>query len=236
MMHKIMLIEDDRQLSELVGGHLKRYGYDIHQPGDFQNILKSFSEIQPKLVLLDINLPYYDGYFICRSIRQQSTVPIIIISARSGEMDQIMAMELGADDYITKPFTFDLLHSKVKATIRRVYGEYAGKESGWLAVGPLKIDSQALVVHYEGKRQELSKNEYILLKKLMEMPETYIRREVLIEEVWDALTFVDDNTLTVNMTRIKQKLSTLGLPNVITSKRGVGYMLSVPSLNELQNG
>ncbi len=235
-MHKIMLIEDDRQLSELVGGHLERYGYVIYQPTDFQHIMEGFAKAQPDLVLLDINLPYYDGYFLCRSIRQQSTVPIIIISARSTEMDQIMAIELGADDYITKPFTFDLLHSKVKATMRRVYGEYAGKDSGSLTVGSLKINSQTLAAHFEGKREELSKNEYILLKKLMEQHNTFIPRETLIEEVWDSLIFVDDNTLTVNMTRIKQKLSSLGLPKVITSKRGVGYMLSVPAELDKTNG
>ncbi|MGD6873476.1 response regulator transcription factor [Sutcliffiella horikoshii] len=228
-MHKIMLIEDDRQLSELIGEHLERYGYKIHKPTDFQHIMESFAKVQPDLVLLDINLPYYDGYFLCRSIRKQSTVPIIIISARSTEMDQIMAMELGADDYITKPFTFELLHTKVKATIRRVYGEYASTDTGELSIDGLKLESQTLAVQFEGHRQELSKNEYILLKKLLEHHETYIPRETLIEAVWDSLTFVDDNTLTVNMTRIKQKLSSLGLPNVITSKRGVGYMLSVPT-------
>jgi DNA-binding response OmpR family regulator len=198
--------------------------------------MEGFVKAQPDLVLLDINLPYYDGYFLCRSIRQQSTVPIIIISARSTEMDQIMAIELGADDYITKPFTFDLLHTKVKATMRRVYGEYAGKDSGSLAVGSLKINSPTLAAYFGEKREELSKNEYILLKKLMEQHNTYIPRETLIEEVWDSLTFVDDNTLTVNMTRIKQKLSSLGLPKVITSKRGVGYMLSVPTELGKTNG
>ncbi|KPB03783.1 response regulator transcription factor [Bacillus sp. CHD6a] len=228
-MHKIMLIEDDRQLSELIGSHLERYGYNIHKPIDLQHIMESFTEVQPDLVLLDINLPYYDGYFLCRSIRQESTVPIIIISARSTEMDQILAMELGADDYITKPFTFELLYTKVKATIRRVYGEYAVTDTGELTIAGLKLDSQTLAVHYEGNKQELSKNEYILLKKLIEQRNTYISRETLIEAVWDSLTFVDDNTLTVNMTRIKQKLSSIGLPNVIASKRGVGYILNVSS-------
>jgi DNA-binding response OmpR family regulator len=225
----MLLIEDDRQLSELIYSHLERYGYEIHKPREFQNILKEFTEIQPDLVLLDINLPYYDGYFLCRSIRQKSNVPIIMISARSAEMDQIMAMELGADDYITKPFTFDLLHSKVKATLRRVYGEYAGKDTSKLFAGSLCIDSHTLAVSFHNERIELSKNEYLLLRKMMENHHTYIPREALIEEVWDSITFVDDNTLTVNMTRIRQKLSSLGLQNVITSKRGVGYMLRVPA-------
>lgn len=227
-MHRLMLIEDDGQLSELISAHLGRYGYEVHAPMDFRNIVSEFTALKPDLVLLDINLPYYDGYILCRSIRQQSKVPIIIISARSSEMDQIMAIELGADDYITKPFTFEILHSKVKAAIRRTYGEYAGQDSSNVSVGSLSVDNHTLSVTFNDKKLELSKNEFKLLKKLMEEHHTYISREALMEEVWDTVTFVDDNTLTVNMTRIKQKLSSLGLPNVITSKRGVGYMLNVP--------
>ncbi|MGD6830580.1 response regulator transcription factor [Sutcliffiella halmapala] len=227
-MHRLMLIEDDGQLSELICAHLGRYEYEVHAPTDFRNIVDEFTKIQPDLVLLDINLPYYDGYFLCRSIRQQSNVPIIIISARSSEMDQIMAIELGADDYMTKPFTFEILHSKVKAAIRRAYGEYAGQDSSSVSVGSLSVDSHTLSLTFNDKKLELSKNEFKLLKKLMEQHHTYISRESLMEEVWDTVTFVDDNTLTVNMTRIKQKLASLGMPNVITSKRGVGYMLSVP--------
>ncbi|WP_223702136.1 response regulator transcription factor [Sutcliffiella deserti] len=226
-MHRLMLVEDDTQLSELICAHLERYGYEVHLPTDFQNVPEEFSKIQPDLVLLDINLPYYDGYFLCKSIRQQSKVPIIIISARSSEMDQIMAIELGADDYITKPFTFEILQSKVKAAIRRAYGEYAVQDINKVSAGALSLDTHTLVLTYQDDRMELSKNEYKLLKKLMEQYNAYIPREVLIEEVWDALTFVDDNTLTVNMTRIKQKLSALGLPNAINSKRGVGYMLAL---------
>ncbi|WP_096155566.1 MULTISPECIES: response regulator transcription factor [Bacillus] len=226
-MHKIMLIEDDVQLCELTCDQLQRYGYKVHVPNDFQNIVNEFTYIQPDLVLLDINLPYYDGYFLCRSIRQQSNVPIIIISARSSEMDQIMAIELGADDYVTKPFTFEILHSKVKASIRRVYGEYALKDTTQLCVHSLCVDSQTLVASYQGKSTDLSKNEYKLLRKFLEHHHAYVPREVLMEEVWDSQTFVDDNTLTVNMTRIKQKLAAIGLANVISSKRGVGYMLSV---------
>ena len=226
-MYKIMLIEDDVQLSELTSDHLKRYGYEIYVPNDFQHILDEFTTIQPDLILLDINLPYYDGYFLCRSIRKKSNVPIIITSARSSEMDQVMAIELGADDYLTKPFTFEILHSKVKASIRRVYGEYADKETGVLCVQSLCVDSQAFAASYKGKDIDLSKNEYKLLRKLMEHHSAYVTREVLMEEVWDSHTFVDDNTLTVNITRIKQKLASIGLKDAISSKRNVGYLLNV---------
>lgn len=224
-MHNIMLIEDDPQLSEIIQENLERYGYVVAQPKSFTNVVEEFVDFQPDLVLLDINLPYYDGYYLCRSFRQKSNVPIIIISARSQEMDQIMAIELGADDYITKPFTFDILHSKIKATVRRVYGEYAVKENQNTSIGELYIDSQTLTITYGEKSKELSKNEYKLLRKLMENNNAYVTREQLMEEVWDSFTFVDDNTLTVNITRIKQKLVEIGVGQVIKTKRGLGYML-----------
>jgi DNA-binding response OmpR family regulator len=228
-MYKILLIEDDPQLCELIQSNLERYGYGVELPVHFSKIEEEFTRINPDLVLLDINLPYYDGYYLCRSFRQKSTVPILMISARSQEMEQIMALELGADDFITKPFTFDMLHTKIKATLRRVYGEYSAKEENQNCVGSLCLDDKSLILEYEGSRVELSKNEYKLMKKLMEQHGTFVSREELIEEVWDAVTFVDDNTLTVNMTRIKQTLAELGLSQVIKSKRGVGYMLQNPA-------
>lgn len=204
-MYKLMLIEDDQQLSLLTKESLERYGYDVFQQKNFKTIIEDFDRIQPDLVLQDINLPYYDGYFLCRSIRKKSNVPIIIISARSAEMDQIMAIELGADDYITKPFTFEILQSKVKATLRRVYGEYAKEESDELRIEGLKLKLPTLTMSYRQDRVELSKNEAKLMKKFIENKQKYLSREELIEEVWDDFTFVDDNTLTVNITRIKQK-------------------------------
>lgn len=227
-MYKLMLIEDDVELSNLIREYLERYGYDVYQPNTFFKIVEEFKKVNPDLVLLDINLPYYDGFYVSKHFRKLSYVPIIMISARSGDMDQIMAMELGADDYITKPFTFELLHSKVKATIRRVYGEYATKDSLHTCIGDLCLDANALTLTYQGKKEELSKNEYKLLKKLMDHHQNYVSREELIEEVWDSITFVNDNTLTVNMSRIKQLLTNLGVYESIKSKRGVGYMFDKP--------
>jgi DNA-binding response OmpR family regulator len=228
-MYTIMLIEDDHHLAELMKENLERYGYTVQLPNHFSTVIEEMTLIQPDLVLLDINLPYYDGYYLCRSFRQKSNVPILMISARSHEMDQIMAIELGADDYLTKPFTFEMLHSKVKATIRRVYGEYSAKEEKTICAGPLCLDEKTLSLSYRGTKTELSKNEYKLLKKLLEQCDSFVSREELIEEVWDSLTFVDDNTLTVNITRIKQILLGLGLKDLIKSKRGVGYMLQNPA-------
>jgi DNA-binding response OmpR family regulator len=235
-LYKLMLIEDDAQLSKLIQESLERYGYDVHQPENFTNIVEEFTKIKPDLVLLDINLPYYDGYSLCGSFRKQSNVPILIISARSSELDQIMAIELGADDYITKPFTFEMLQSKVKATIRRVYGEYAVKETINTKVGELCIDAKNLTLTFHQKKIELSKNEYKLMKKLMDNHAVFLSREELIEEVWDSVTFVDDNTLTVNISRIKHILSELGLAQALKSKRGVGYMFSYPISMSENNG
>lgn len=226
-MYKIMVIEDDIQLSSLIKENLQKYGYEVYEPKKLLEIEKEFKEMKPHLVLLDINLPYYDGYYLCRTFRKQSNVPIIIISARNNEIDQIMGLELGADDYITKPFTFQLLQMKVKTTLRRVYGEYAQNQSDLLTVGNLSLDGNTYTLLYQDKRIDLNKNEFKLLKKLMEHPNCYIRREDLIEEVWDSHHFIEDNTLTVNMTKLKQIFKKLGLENIIKSKRGVGYMLEM---------
>ncbi|WP_164669018.1 response regulator transcription factor [Virgibacillus doumboii] len=229
-MYKVMLIEDDVQLSKLIQENLERYGFDVQQPESFSAIITEFTNIKPDLVLLDINLPYYDGFHLSRSFRKQSNVPIIIISARSQEVDQIMAIELGADDYITKPFTFELLQSKIKATMRRIYGEYATTDTKNTCVGELCIDVNTFTLTYCGEEIELSKNEYKLMKKLMDNHNSFVSREELIKEVWDTIKFVDDNTLTVNISRIKQILSYLGLTDVIKSKRGAGYMLYHPAV------
>lgn len=229
-MYKILLIEDDVQLSKLIQENLERYGFVVYQPEQFSNIVNEFLKIKPDLILLDINLPYYDGFYLSRSFRKQSNVPIIIISARSHEVDRIMAIELGADDYITKPFTFELLQSKIKATIRRVYGEYSITKTVNTCVGELCIDAKTLTLTYQEKKVELSKNEYKLLKKLIDNHDNFVSREELIEEVWDSVTFVDDNTLTVNISRIKHTLSGMGFEDIIKSKRGVGYMLHYPAL------
>ncbi len=223
-----MLIEDDTQLSLLIQEHLERFGYQVFQPESFLNIEETFKKIQPDLVLLDINLPYFDGYYVCRAIRKESHIPILIISARNTELDQIMAIELGADDYISKPFTFDILISKVKAAVRRAYGEYAPKERIHTNVGELSMDGNTLTLTFRERRIDLTKNEYKLLKKLLENNDTFVSREELIEEVWDSHTFVEDNTLTVNITRIKNILAQLGFEDAIRSKRGVGYMFQYP--------
>lgn len=220
-----MLVEDDYQLSMSIKESLERYQYKVIEPESFFNIEGEFTRIQPDLVLLDINLPYFDGYYLCRAIRQQSNVPILMISARKEDIEQIRAIELGADDYLTKPFTIDMLVTKIKATIRRIYGEYAEKEQHHIWVGDLFLNVNTMEIAYQNKTLGLSKNEFKLLKKLMTHADSVVSREDLIEEVWDDMTFVEDNTLTVNIAKIKHILEELNLQDVLKNKRGIGYIM-----------
>lgn len=229
-MFKIMIVEDDKKLSALIVDSLDKYGYSTYCIEDFTNIETTFTQEKPQLVLLDINLPYYDGFYFCRLFRRKSTVPIIIISARSGDLDQIMSIELGADDYVIKPFNIEVLMVKIKASLRRAYGEYSESEDKNMIANPLCLDEKSFKVSYHGKVSELSKNEFKLMKKLLASKDTVISREELLSELWDDSSFVDDNTLTVNITRVKSKLSELGINEVIKTKRGAGYIFDSSSL------
>lgn len=230
-MYKLMLIEDDIKLSSFIKEYLEKYKYIVYEQQDFNSIEQEFEIIKPDLVILDINLPYCDGFYLCRAIRQKSKVPIIITSARSGEMDQVMAIELGADDYITKPFKLEILMAKVKAALRRAYGEYSLKESNELRINGLYLDENSFKMSYKNKSIELSKNEYKLVKKFIENKDKIISRDELFEELWDDFTFVDDNTLTVNITRIKNKFMELGVKDIIKTKRRVGYLFNYSVLD-----
>ncbi|ETI70127.1 response regulator transcription factor [Neobacillus vireti] len=232
-MYKIMLIEDDRELCSLVKEYLEKYKYMVYEPTDFNSILEQFEQVQPDLVLLDINLPYFDGFYLCRAMRKKSKVPIIITSARSGELDQVMAIELGADDYLTKPFTFEVLLAKVKAALRRAYGEYSTNNTSHLTVQQLTLYEDSFKMTFNEKIVELSKNEYKLVKYFIENKDRIITREELIEQLWDDIAFVDDNTLTVNISRIKNKFLQLGIKGLIQTKRSVGYLFNHQLLAEV---
>jgi len=222
-MFKIFLIEDDKKLESIVKEYLERYGYKVYTVNDFKEIEIEFQKNKPDLVLLDINLPYYDGFYLCRLFRKNSSLPIIIISARSDDIEQVMGIELGADDYIVKPFSYEVLIAKIKASLRREYGEYANKIQD-IRVKELLLDESSFKMKYRGKEIDLSKNEFKLIKKLIENKDKVVRREELLEALWDDIAFVDDNTLTVNVTRIKQKLCDIGMKDVIRTKRGLGYI------------
>ena len=229
MMDKIYIIEDDLKLSDITKEYLQNNGYIVYQTESFIDIMKEINEIKPNLIILDINLPYFDGYYICREIRQSSNIPIIITSARSGDTDQILAVDLGADDYITKPFKLDILNSKIKAVLRRSYGEYAEIKTT-ANINGLVLDSHNYQIIYREKSFEISKNELKLLKKFFDNSGKILSRSILFEELWDDGNFIDENTLNVNITRIRNILKELGLVDVIKTKRGVGYMLDVAAI------
>lgn len=234
-MLKILIIEDDIKLRMLIKDSLDRYGYNTVYLKSFFDIEADFKREKPQLVLLDINLPCHDGFYYCRLLRKISKVPIVIISARSGELEQVMSIELGADDYITKPFSIEFLVAKVQAVIRRVYGEYSIMDSKKIDVCGITLDERNFKIKYNMKVLELSKNEFKLIKKFLEKRDTIVSREELLTELWDEFKFVDDNTLTVNVTRVKNILNELGIEDVIKTKRGLGYIFDTSNLKgELQ--
>lgn len=223
-MYKIFLIEDDDKLREHVKEYIEKYGYQVFTVDDFKNVEKEFKYINPDLVLLDINLPYYDGFYLCRVFREVSNIPIIITSARTAEMEQVMGMELGADDYITKPFSLQLLFAKIKACFRRTYDLSKIEITANTNINGLSLNEGDFSINFNNEQVELSKNEFKLLKKLIECKNEIVSREELLEILWDDTQFVDDNTLTVNVTRVKNKLKVVGIKNIIKTKRGAGYM------------
>ncbi|WP_164669995.1 response regulator transcription factor [Virgibacillus doumboii] len=225
-MKRIYLVEDDPKIAGLLKDYLTKYEYDVTIEKSFDNITEEFKQTDPHVVLLDINLPRFDGFYWCRQIRSISNCPIIFISARDSGMDQVMAIENGGDDYITKPFDFDVVQAKIKSIIRRIYGEYATtKQSETLSIDGLHVNLTALEVTYQGKTDFLTKNEFILLKAFAEQLNNVLSRTHLLEMLWDDEHFVDDNTLSVNITRLRKKLEDIGVHDSIQTVRGAGYKM-----------
>ncbi|EOL42089.1 hypothetical protein RV11_GL003417 [Enterococcus phoeniculicola] len=222
---KIFLIEDDEKILRLVTAQLEKYGYQVITPENFQTITDTFTKEQPQLVLLDVNLPYFDGFYWCRKIREISMVPILFISSRDSNMDQVMALEYGADDYLVKPFSYEILIAKIKSLLRRV-GEYTPiqEERTFLWEG-LTYYPERLEMSYQGKTELLTKREGGLLDLLLTDTPKIVRREQILNKLWDDEHFVDDNTLSVNVTRLRRKLDSLGMTNVLHTIRGQGYQL-----------
>lgn len=220
-MINLLLIEDNEQLRKYIREYLSAYGYEAHVLDDYDYVLETIERVAPKLILLDITLPKFDGFYYLKLIRKRFDTPIIVISARSEEGEQIRGIEMGADDYVTKPFSIGVLLAKINAVLRRTEQAPAGA----IAAGALALDSDTMKISYRGASAELSKNEFRVLRLLLKNAAQIVSREQLLEELWDDTSFVDDNTLTVNMTRVKKKLAELGLGHAISTKRGVGYVL-----------
>jgi len=226
-MYKILIVEDDPKIADLLKAHIEKYGDTAIVIHEFDRVLEQFQLHSPHVVLLDINLPSFDGYYWCRQIRQVSTCPIIFISARDGKMDQVMALENGADDFITKPFYYEIVMAKIHSQLRRVYGDYAAKnEERTVEQGGLILYPERMELHFGERNVPLSKKETILMETLMERSPRVASREDILEKLWDD-AFVDDNTLSVNITRVRKRLAELGLGEALETVRGLGYRLNI---------
>lgn len=227
-MGKIMVIEDDPKIAAHLESYITKYGFDAIAVTDFEKIMETFREHKPTLVLLDINLPYFDGYYWCRQIRRESICPVIFISARTGDMDQVMALENGGDDYITKPFHPDVVVAKIRSHLRRAYGEYAGSQKErFLEVEGVELYPERFELYFDGNSTLLTKNECAIIATLMERYPRVAGREDLLEKLWDDQTYVDENTLNVNMTRVRKKFQELNIHGAVETVRGAGYRLRV---------
>lgn len=228
VMQKILIVEDDTKIAEHLSNNFIKYGYDARIVNQFDDVIIDFKDYTPHIVLLDINLPSYDGFYWCRQIRQISTCPVIFISARTGEMDQVMALENGGDDFITKPFSPEIVMAKVRSQLRRAYGEYATKQQERVVKqAGLQLYVERLELHFKDKILSVTKKEADIIETLMERYPRVAGREDLLEKIWDDQTFVDENTLNVNITRVRKKLLEIGITDAVETVRGVGYRLHV---------
>lgn len=222
-MQRILLVEDDRIISQLVAKNLTNWGYQVQEVQDFQTVLDQISDFQPHLILLDIGLPFFNGYFWCQEIRKTSRVPIMFLSSHDQPMDIVMAINMGADDYVTKPFEMTVLLAKIQGLLRRTY-DFVGEQS-LLWFEEISLDLKTMQVSYGQAVEELTRNEFQILRVLFEHGKEVVSREELMRELWNSDIFVDDNTLSVNIARLRKKLAELGLPDLIMTKKGVGYGL-----------
>lgn len=224
-MSRIFVVEDEAKLAAALRDHLERYGHEVRVATRLDDLKTELVEVAPDLVLLDVNLPWYDGFYWCRQFRTVSNAPIVFITARSGDMDQVLAVDNGADDYIVKPFSLELVTAKVRAALRRAYGEYSHRAAEDVVVehDGLGFDPRRLEASYEDQRVELSRNEGLLLEALLRAGGGVVQRASLLQALWDDDEFVDDNTLTVNVNRLRRKLEDLGMVDAIRTVRGAGY-------------
>ncbi|OOM16195.1 response regulator transcription factor [Clostridium saccharobutylicum] len=222
-MAKIMIIEDNENIKKELIEFLVRYGYEAYAPTNFENIVEIAVMDEPDLILLDINLPYYDGYYICKEIRKDKDIPIIIVTSRDSEMDEIMSMNLGADDFVTKPYNTQILLARISAVLRRTCGNNACYEM--IEHNGLKLNVTNASISFNGKEIELTKNELKILLCLMKNKGCIVSREDLMDYLWNSDLYIDDNTLSVNVTRLRKKLQEIGFKDGIETKRGLGYIL-----------
>ncbi|HFJ9279587.1 TPA: response regulator transcription factor [Bacillus cereus] len=222
-MKKIILIEDDEIIREELQYFFIKYGYEVKAPTDFNHIIKYIENENADLILLDINLPVFDGYYICREIRKTSDVPIFMVTSRDSDVDELISMNLGADDFITKPYNTEILLARVTNILRRTSGDF--KMNHILMYRDFTLNLSNATVTYQDKSVELTKNEVKILSCLINNRGNIVKRDSLIETLWKSDYFVDDSTLTVNINRLRKKLEEIGIENPIATRRSLGYIM-----------
>lgn len=222
-MYKILLVEDDIDLAKETLIALEKWGFKVNLIDNFENIIEEFIYKKPEMVLLDVNLPLYNGFYWCEKIREISNVPIIFLSSRDSDMDLIMGINNGGDDYITKPFSIDVLVTKINAIIRRVYNY--NNSNNIIGYKDLIFDIEKGIIKFNNKNIELTKNEIRILTLLLKNKDKVVSREILMMSLWDSDEFVTDNALTVNINRLRSKIKELGVEDFIKTKKGIGYIV-----------
>lgn len=222
-MYKIFMVEDDEIIARSIREHLQAWNYDVCCVEDFSNVVAEFVRFDPQLVLMDITLPFFNGYHWCSEIRKISKVPVIFLSSAADNMNIVMAVNMGADDFIPKPFDLEVLTVKIQAMLRRSY-DFAGTGSMLEHKGAI-LNLNETTLTYQEQKIELTKNEFRILEILMENKEKVVSRETLMTRLWESDNYVDENTLSVNVNRLRKKLEALGLEEFILTNKGIGYRL-----------
>ncbi len=221
---KIIIIEDTETIRQELATFLNRYGYEVIAPTNFENIISIIEKEEPNLILLDINLPVFDGFYICREVRKTSQVPIIVVTSRDSDMDELMSMNLGADDFITKPYNTQILLARINSVLKRVNQGNEGNQE-ILVYNDLKLNLSNGTINCGDNALEITKNELKVLYYLIKNKGNIVSREDLMDYLWKSNLFVDDNTLSVNVTRLRKKLEEIGIKDVIETRRGLGYIM-----------
>lgn len=222
-MYKILIVEDDRVIADKMKEYLEKWDYEVACVQDFKRVQEEYTAFDPQLVIMDIILPFYNGFHWCTQIRQISSVPILFLSSASDNMNIVMAMNMGGDDFVEKPFDLNVLTAKIQALLRRAYS-FTG-QLNVLEYRDVILNLNDAAVTFHGERMELTKNDFKILQILMENAGKIVKRDRIMERLWESDEFIDDNTLTVNMTRLRKKLESIGICDFIATKKGIGYVI-----------
>ncbi len=222
-MYRILIIEDDKTIANVVKKHLEGWDYEVRIAEDLKNITSEYAGYSPHLTLLDIGLPFHNGLYWCREIRRISDAPIIFLSSASDNMNIVLAMNMGGDDFISKPFDLSVLTAKIDAVMRRCYG--IRKSENILEHKGVRLNVSEAALVFEGRKIELTKNEFLIITALMENKGKIVSRKQLVSKLWETESYIDENTLTVNLSRLRKKLESHGIVDFITTKAGMGYIM-----------